>query len=151
MGDAVAHLPGADHPNVLNIQRHDFIRLLESPVPASVSLRSTCPYFYAELYDGTTRATANLHRWSTLHLFEFCRQFRQRLIEIGNSTIVGTLEDRRLLVLVDSNNHFGVFHPCEMLDRTRNSYSDVEFGRHHLAGLPDLPVIRRVTSVDCST
>jgi hypothetical protein len=25
MGDAIAHLPGADHPHILNIQRHVFL------------------------------------------------------------------------------------------------------------------------------
>ena len=43
--------------------------------------------------------------WSTLDLVEFPGQLRQGLIEIGHKTVVGHLEDRRLLILIDSNNH----------------------------------------------
>ena len=31
MGNAVAHLPGADHADILNFLRHDFIRSMRSP------------------------------------------------------------------------------------------------------------------------
>ena len=31
MGDAVAHLPGADHPHTLNIQRHVLVRSMRRP------------------------------------------------------------------------------------------------------------------------
>src|SRR6185295_16157454 len=84
----------------------------------------------------------------SLALFaQFLRQLRQGLIEVGNQAVVGDLEDRRLLVLVDRHDHLGVLHAGEMLDRTRNADRDVEVRRHDLAGLPDLPVVRRVARV----
>src|ERR1700722_2840021 len=35
-----------------------------------------------------------------------------------------------------------------MLDRPRYADGDIEFRRHHLAGLADLPVVRRIAGVD---
>src|SRR5215475_4920731 len=70
--------------------------------------------------------SGKISTWSTLDLIEFRSQLRQGLVEIGHKTIVGHLEDRRLLILVDSNNHFGVFHSCEMLNSSRNANSDIE-------------------------
>ncbi|MPM70714.1 hypothetical protein SDC9_117672 [bioreactor metagenome] len=35
-----------------------------------------------------------------------------------------------------------------MLDRPRDAAGDVKLGRHHLAGLPDLPVVRRKAAID---
>src|SRR5215203_5183531 len=86
-----------------------------------------------------------------LYLSQFRLEFRQRLVQVGHQSIVGDLEDRRFLVLIDSNNHLGVFHPGEMLNCAGNSDCDVELGRYHLAGLADLPVVRRVTGIDCGT
>src|ERR1044072_8017632 len=80
-------------------------------------------------------------------LAEFRREFRQRLIEIGNKAVVGDLEDRLLLVLVDRHDHLGVLHAGQMLDRARNPDRDVEVRRHHLAGLADLPVVRRIAGI----
>jgi hypothetical protein len=34
-----------------------------------------------------------------------------------------------------------------MLDRARNPHRDVELGRHHLAGLADLPIVRRIAGI----
>ena len=45
-------------------------------------------------------------------LFEFGQDHE----EIADQTVVGNLEDRRLLVLVDGDNHLGVFHAGKMLD-----------------------------------
>src|SRR3979490_3444706 len=35
-----------------------------------------------------------------------------------------------------------------MLDRAEKAYGDIKFGRDHLAGLADLPVVRRVAGID---
>ena len=35
-----------------------------------------------------------------------------------------------------------------MLDRTRYTDRDIKIGRNHLAGLPNLPVIRRIAGID---
>ena len=41
-----------------------------------------------------------------------------------------------------------VLHAGEMLDRAGDADGDVELGRHDLAGLADLPVVRRVAGID---
>src|SRR5258705_5270196 len=84
-------------------------------------------------------------------LSEFAERFGQfgnRLIEIGDQTVIGDLEDRRILVLVDRDDHLGVLHAGEMLNRAGNTDGDIQFGRNHLAGLPNLPVIRRISGID---
>src|SRR3954447_21776601 len=85
---------------------------------------------------------------SALDLGQFGLKLGHCLIEVRDQAIIRDLEDRRLFVLIDSNNHLGVFHPGEMLNRTGNSDRDIEFRRHHLAGLADLPVVRRIAGVD---
>src|SRR5215475_3659586 len=96
-------------------------------------------------------ASGKISTWSTLDLIEFRSQLRQGLVEIGHKTIVGHLEDRRLLILVDSNNHLRIFHPSEMLYRSRNTNSDIKFGCDHLAGLAHLPIVRRIAGINGST
>src|SRR5437763_1726052 len=81
-------------------------------------------------------------------LAEFGGKLGQRLIEIGDKAIVGDLEDRRLLVLVDRDDHLGILHAGEMLDGARDADRDIEFRRHHLAGLADLPVVGRIAGID---
>src|SRR5262245_38617659 len=104
--------------------------------------------FYADPDRDSTGPRSHMPRWSTAELAEFRRQFRQRLVKIGNESIVGDLEDRRLFVLVDGHDDFRILHPGEMLDRAGNPGSDVELGRHNLAGLADLPVVGRITGID---
>src|SRR4051812_33846474 len=75
------------------------------------------------------------------------RQFRNSLIQVGDETVIGDLEYRRVLVLVDGDDHLGILHAGEMLDRAGYADGDIEFRRHHLAGLADLPVVRRIARV----
>src|SRR5882672_1427322 len=103
---------------------------------------------YADPTRDTTGPLPHFPGWSTADLAELRRQFRQRLVEIGDQPEVGDLEDRRLFVLVDRHDDLRVLHAGQMLDRTRNADRDVELGRHHLAGLAHLPVVRRVAGVD---
>src|SRR4249919_2015036 len=44
-------------------------------------------------------------------------QFRNRLIEVRDQAVIGNLENRRVFVLVDRNDHLGILHAGEMLDR----------------------------------
>src|SRR5262249_3955654 len=46
-------------------------------------------------------------------LAEFGREFGEGLVEVGDEAVVGDLEDRRLLVLVDRHDHLGVLHAGE--------------------------------------
>jgi hypothetical protein len=59
-----------------------------------------------------------------------------------DETVIGHLEDRSFLVLVDGDDDLRVLHAGEMLDRARDPDRDVEVGSDDLAGLADLPVVR---------
>src|ERR1044072_3123767 len=88
-------------------------------------------------------------RYSALLPFYRGRQLGHDLEEITHDAVVGNLEDRGFLVLVDRNDGLAVLHAGEMLDRAGESDGDVEVGRHHLAGLADLVVVRHVALIDC--
>src|ERR1700693_1028019 len=49
-------------------------------------------------------------------LAEFVGKLRQCLEQIRHQAVIGHLEDRRLLVLVDRHNDLGVLHAGEMLN-----------------------------------
>src|SRR3546814_457984 len=90
---------------------------------------------------------------STYH--DLCRQgaieFWQNCEQVANDPIVGNLEDRRFLILVDRDDDFGILHAGEMLDRSRNSDRDIEIRRNNLPRLTNLPVVRGVTGIDGGT
>jgi hypothetical protein len=75
-------------------------------------------------------------------------QFRQDDEKVPDEAIVGDLEDRRFLVLVNGNDDLRILHPGEMLDGAGDADRDVEIGGNDLAGLADLPVIRRIAGID---
>src|ERR1700727_1739923 len=93
--------------------------------------------------------TAISYRSDTLfsELAERVGHLRNRLIQIRAQAVIGNLEDRRILVLVDRHDDLGILHAGEMLDRAGNADGDIKLGRYHLAGLADLPVVRRVASI----
>jgi hypothetical protein len=68
----------------------------------------------------------------------------------ATQSVVGNLEDRRLLVLVDGDDDLRVLHAGQMLDGAGNADRDIKLRRDHLAGLADLPVVRRITGIDGS-
>ena len=45
-------------------------------------------------------------------------------------------------------DHLAAAHAGQMLNGTRDSRCDVQLRRDHLAGLADLPVVRRITRID---
>src|SRR5690606_20877614 len=75
-------------------------------------------------------------------------QLGQRLEQICDQAIVGDLEDRRLAILVDRDDHLGILHTCKVLNGPGNPYGDVELGRHDLAGLAHLQIVRREAGID---
>jgi hypothetical protein len=86
--------------------------------------------------------------WSTTELAKLCGELRQRLVEIGNETIIGNLEYRRLFVLVDSHDDLRVLHAGKMLNRAGYADRYVQLGRHNLAGLTYLPVVGSISRID---
>src|ERR1700691_186070 len=98
----------------------------------------------------SVQSGAWLFAWpdSAPDLRELGGKFGQSRIEISDQAVVGYLEDRRLLVLVDGHDDLRILHPRQMLDRARDADGNIEVRRHHLAGLADLPVIGCITGVD---
>src|SRR5581483_8515283 len=87
-------------------------------------------------------------RYPALLLVDRGGQLGNDLEQIAHDAVIGHLEDRRFLVLVDRNDGLAVLHPGEMLDRARDADGNVEIRRHDLAGLADLVVVGHVARVD---
>src|SRR5215216_5512540 len=49
-------------------------------------------------------------------LTERLGQFRNRLIEVRDQAVIGDLEDRRVLILVNRDDHLGILHAGEVLN-----------------------------------
>src|ERR1700729_2585812 len=86
--------------------------------------------------------------WLLAKLADRLGQLGNRLIQIRDQAVIGDLEDRRVFILVDRDDHLGILHAGEVLDRGGNADRDIEFRRHPLAGLADLPVVRRISGID---
>ena len=61
--------------------------------------------------------------------------------KITDKAEVSHLEDRSLFILVDRNNHFGIFHASQMLNGAGNTDGNIEIRRYDFAGLAHLPII----------
>src|SRR5437867_2468025 len=96
----------------------------------------------------SVRAFCSAERSVMASLSERVDQLGHRSEQVGFEPIVGHREDRRLRVLVDRDDDLAVLHPRQMLDRTRDAGGDVQLRRDDLAGLSDLPVVRRITRID---
>src|SRR5258706_4802019 len=79
---------------------------------------------------------------------DFFRQLGHDLEKIAHQTVIGNLEDRRLRILVDRDDHLAVLHARQVLDGTRDADRDIELGGDDLAGLADLVIVRHEPRVD---
>ena len=131
MGDAAAHLAGADHADGPDLAHHARPRSLMAAGP------TRCMSAPERVRAGSRPRPA----------FPAPLEFRQDREEVAHEAVVGHLEDRRLLVLVDRDDDLRVLHAGEVLDGARDADRDVEVGRHDLAGLAHLPVVGRVARV----
>ena len=61
---------------------------------------------------------------------QFRGQFRNRLEQVCDQTVIGDLEDRCLLVLIDRDDDLGILHTSEVLDRAGNTDCDVKVRGH---------------------
>src|ERR1700712_4723544 len=77
-------------------------------------------------------------------LLEFGKDFE----EVADKAVIGDLEDRGFLVLVDRDNDLGVLHARKVLDRAGDAAGYIQLRCDDLARLPDLPVVRGVSRVD---
>ena len=83
-----------------------------------------------------------------LPLRQLLVEFGQDLEQIADQTVIGDLEDRRLVILVDRDDDLRILHPGEVLDRARDADRDIQFRRDDLPGLPDLIVVRHKPGID---
>ena len=75
-------------------------------------------------------------------------QLGDDLVEVADDAEVGELEDRRVRVLVDRDDHVRALHADLVLDRAGDPAGDVELRRDALPGLPDLRRVRVPARVD---
>src|SRR5947209_12353984 len=87
-------------------------------------------------------------RRSLLAFPELLLELRQDLEQIADNAVIGDLEDRRLLVLVDRDDDLGVLHAGELLDRPRDADRDIEPSRHELASPSHLGINRNQPGID---
>src|SRR5215469_4483608 len=85
---------------------------------------------------------------SLLALGELGIELGKNLEQVADQPVIGDLEDRRLLVLVDGDDHLRILHTRQMLDRAGDADGDVKLRRNDLAGLADLIVIRHKPGID---
>src|SRR5260370_19506875 len=88
--------------------------------------------------------------WSTAELAKFRGQLGQRLVKIGNETVVGNLENRRIFVLVDRHDDLRVLHAGKMLNRAGYSDRNIQLWRLTLTGLAHLPIVGGISGIDGS-
>src|SRR5258708_8897021 len=65
-------------------------------------------------------------------LFDRGGQLGHDLEKVADDAVVGHLEDRRFLVLVDRHDGLAVLHAGEMLDRAGDADADISVGLPHL-------------------
>ncbi len=87
---------------------------------------------------------------TTASSVQLSQKRRHRIKQVCHQAVISHLEDRCFCVLVDRNDHFGVFHTGQMLDRAGDTDGDVHLWRNDFAALAGLHVVRYKTCVDDS-
>ena len=60
---------------------------------------------------------------------------QDRVEKICSQAEISSLENRRFFVLVDRNDHLGIFHSGQVLDRPGDTNGNVQIRCNNLAGL----------------
>src|SRR5690606_18209587 len=97
MGDATAHLTGTDDAHRPDSARH-------FPDPAAGDLLIASQRIWTAMCRPLVLPTLHALRCLSKRLFEFWED----LEEVADKAVVGDLEDRRFLVLVNGHDHLGV-------------------------------------------
>src|SRR5579871_524941 len=85
-------------------------------------------------------ATGNLLSLSLSH--RLCQR-RNHLEQIPHHAVIGDLEDRRVLILIDRDHRLRPLHPNQVLNRPRNPDRQIKLRRHRLPRAPHLPLHRQ--------
>ena len=110
--------------------------LLPALIDARNELRKDLTAWLANAPDGDERFTAQQYRRALLAL--------DKAAQITDQAEISHFENRRFGILVDGDDGTGVLDAGQVLDGPGNAGGDVELGRNDLAGLADLPVVRRI-------
>ena len=94
------------------------------------------------------RIVRRADRHDALALVHELGQLRHDLVHVADDAEVAELEDRRVRILVDRDDHVRALHADLVLDRAGDAERDVELRRHDLARLPDLRRVRVPARVD---
>src|ERR671922_648200 len=78
---------------------------------------------------------------------ELVRERGDDLEEVGHDPVIGDLEDRRVGILVDGDDHLRRPHAGQMLDGARDAEAEIELWRDRPTGLADLEPVRPPASV----
>src|SRR5690625_1087245 len=82
---------------------------------------------------------------------DFINELGHDLKEVTDHTEVCHVKNWGVFVFVDGNNGLGGLHTSQVLDSTRDSYSDVEIWRYGYTGLADLEIRWNVSGVHSGT
>ena len=74
-------------------------------------------------------------------MFELRDQLRNNLQPVAHETHVSDIENRRVGVGIYGNDLFGALDGNQVLDRTGNTYPDIEVGGDCFSSLSDLSFI----------
>src|SRR4051794_14787324 len=85
---------------------------------------------------------------SAFALLDQLGELRDDLVHVADDAEVAELEDRRVRVLVDGDDHVRALHADLVLDRPADPERDIELRRDDLAGLADLRAVRVPAGVD---
>src|SRR5688500_11266276 len=94
------------------------------------------------------RSTSPSPYWRCGSYLKLFGQLRHDLEQVADQADVRDLEDRRLFVLVDGDDHLRILHTCEVLDRAGNADRNIDFGCDNLAGLADLVIVGGIAGID---
>src|SRR5882757_3812749 len=130
MGDAATHLARADDADRFDLAHYRSRRKgLCGLLFVQCKLKGWGSYVYPTLSQFNT-----LWQKAAKRLL----QLRQGDEKVADQAVIGNLEDRRLLVLVDGDDDLRILHAGKVLDGAGNADGDVEVGGDDLAGLADL-------------
>src|SRR4051812_11331450 len=112
-------------------------RVIPAPAPAKPP---------PPLLGGLRRAYA--HSLRRLALLHELGQLGDDLVHVTDDAEIAELEDRRVRIFVDRDDHVRALHAHLVLDRARDAERHVELRRHDLPRLPDLRGVRVPARVD---
>src|SRR5438046_8583196 len=112
---------------------------MRSPAPAAPSWRMSLSSGSGNWYWAGTILS--------MQLADLFGQSRNDFEQVAHHAVIGNFENRRVLVLVDRDDHFRRPHAGQMLDHPGDPDGDVQRGAHRLPCLADLIGVRAPSQI----